>query len=125
MNNISPDPGYDDKHAGWKIVGDDVVGHFPLQNQLEASDRVISWEGVTLAYIDPNISYKLLDTCKHSWNFVFLFELWYINPIIQDRPEKFDLELKQNQCMTKFRRTHLGSTKCRGTFEWFTGFLDP
>ena len=42
MNNISPDPGYDDKHAGWKIVGDDVVGHFPLQNQLEASDRVIS-----------------------------------------------------------------------------------
>ena len=60
MNNISPDPGNDDKHAGWKIVGDDVVGHFPLQNQLEASDRVISWEGVTLAYIDRHISYKLL-----------------------------------------------------------------
>ena len=61
MNNISPDPGNDDKHAGWKIVGDDVVGHFPLQNQLEASDRVISWEGVTLTYIDRNISYKLRD----------------------------------------------------------------
>ena len=54
-NNISPDPGYDDKHAGWKIVGDDVVGHFPLQNQLEASDRVISWEGVISAYRPPYI----------------------------------------------------------------------
>ena len=61
MNNISPDPGYNNKHAGWKIVGDDVVGHFPLQNQLEASDRVISWEGVTLAYFDRNISHKLRD----------------------------------------------------------------
>ena len=40
----SPDPGDNDEHAGREVVGDDVVGHLPLQDQLEPRDRVISWE---------------------------------------------------------------------------------
>ena len=38
----SPDPRDYDEHASREVVGDDVVRHLPLQDQLEPSDRVVS-----------------------------------------------------------------------------------
>ena len=38
----TPDPRDNDEHASREVVGDDVVGHLPLEDQLEPRDRVIS-----------------------------------------------------------------------------------
>ena len=37
------DPWHDDKHAGGKVVGDDVEGHLPPQCQLKSSHRIVSY----------------------------------------------------------------------------------
>ena len=36
-----PDPGDDDEHSGWKVVGDDVVRDLALERQFESRDRVV------------------------------------------------------------------------------------
>lgn len=36
------DPGHDDEHPGWEVVGDDVVSHLPPKLHLKPRDRVIS-----------------------------------------------------------------------------------
>ena len=38
------DPGHHHEEAGWKVVGDDVVSHFPPKSQLKAGDRKVSWD---------------------------------------------------------------------------------
>ena len=35
------DPGDDDEHSGWKVVGDDVVRDLALERQFESRDRVV------------------------------------------------------------------------------------
>ena len=37
------DPGDNDEHASREVVGDDVVGHLPLEGELEPSHRVITY----------------------------------------------------------------------------------
>ena len=42
----TPDPRDNDEHASREVVGDDVVGHLPLEDQLEPRDRVVARENL-------------------------------------------------------------------------------